>query len=76
MRARIAEIDQHAVAHVFCDKAIEPGDDLGDGAVIGGDNLAQIFGVEARREFGRAEQVAEHYRELPAFGCGGSPLIG
>ena len=48
MRPRVAEIDQHAVAHVFGDKAVEAGDDLGDGAVIGGDDLAQILGIEPR----------------------------
>jgi hypothetical protein len=40
MRPRIAEIDQHHVAHVLGDKAVEPGDGLGDGTVIGGDDFA------------------------------------
>ena len=70
MRLRIAEIDQHPVAHVFGDKAVEPGDHLGDGAVIGGDDLAQILGIEPRGERGRADQIAEHHRQLPAFGIG------
>jgi class 3 adenylate cyclase len=30
------EIDENAVAHVLGDEAIEPGDDLGDRAVISG----------------------------------------
>jgi hypothetical protein len=68
MRARVAEIDQDAVAHILSDKAVEPGDDPGDRAVIGGDDLAQILGIELRRERGRADQVAEHHRQLPAFG--------
>jgi hypothetical protein len=68
MRLRVAEINQHAVAHVFGDKAVEPDDDLGDGAVIGGDDLAQILGIEPRRERGRADQIAEHHRKLPALG--------
>ena len=67
MRLRVAEIDQHAVAHVPGDKAVEPGDHLGDRAVIRGDDLAQILGIEPRRERGRADQVAEHHRQLPAF---------
>jgi len=46
MCLRVAEIDQNPVAHVLGDKAIEPGDDLGDGAVIRGDYLAQILGIE------------------------------
>ena len=68
MRLRIAEIDQHPVAHVFGDKAVEAADRLGDGAVIGADQLAQILRVNARRERGRADEVAEHHRQLPAFG--------
>src|SRR5262249_52706140 len=64
MRPRIAKIGENAVAHILCDKSIEPGHSLGDGTVISADNFAQIFGVEARREFGRAHQIAEHYREL------------
>ena len=50
MRPRVAEIDQHAVAHIFGDKAIEPGDDFCDGAVIRGDDFAQILGIEPRGE--------------------------
>ena len=49
MRARVAEIDQDAVAHVLGDKAIEAPDDIGDGPMIRGDDLAQIFRVEPRR---------------------------
>ena len=37
VRLRIAEIDQHAVAHVFGDKAVEAADGVGDSAVIGAD---------------------------------------
>jgi len=48
MRSRVAEIDQHAVAHVFGDKTIKPGDHRGDRAMVGGDDLAQIFGIELR----------------------------
>jgi hypothetical protein len=70
MRSRVAKIDQDAVAHILGDKAIEPGDHLGDGAVIRGNDLAQILGIEPRRQLRRADQVAEHHRELPAFGIG------
>jgi len=40
MRSRVTEIDQDAVARIFGDKAVQPGDDLGDGALIGGDAAA------------------------------------
>ena len=42
MRARIAEIDQHPVAHVFGDKSAEPADRIGDGVLVGHDPSAQI----------------------------------
>jgi hypothetical protein len=53
MRSRVAEIDQHAVAHVFGDKPFEVPDDFRDGAVVCGDDLAQILGIEARGKRGR-----------------------
>src|SRR6516165_10959150 len=71
MRPRVAEIRENTVAHVFGDKAVEPGDHLGDGAMIGGDDLTQILGIKTSREFGRADKITEHYRELSAFGIGG-----
>ena len=48
-------------------KPSKPSDDLGDGAVIRADHLAQILGIEPRRERRRADQVAEHHRELTPF---------
>jgi hypothetical protein len=68
MRLWVAEINQYAVAHVPGDEAVEPGDDLGDGAVIRPNDLPQILRVMTGRERGRADQVAEHHRQLPAFG--------
>src|SRR5262249_35752552 len=52
MRPRVAEISQDSVAHVFRDKAVEPANDLSDGAMIGGDDLAQILRVESCGEPG------------------------
>ena len=75
VRSRVAEIDQHAVAHVLGDEAIEPSDDLGDRAVIGADDLTQILWVKPGRECGRADEIAEHHRQLPAFGIGWSRCI-
>jgi hypothetical protein len=68
MRLRIAEINQYAIAHVVGDKAVEPGNNFGYSVVICGDDLAQIFGIEPRRKRGRADQIAEHHRQLSAFG--------
>jgi len=52
MGSRIAKIDEHAVAHIFRDIAVKAGDHLGDGFVIGAEDLAQILGVEAGGECG------------------------
>jgi hypothetical protein len=70
MRLRIAEINENAVAHVFGDKAVEMAHGIGGGAVIRGDDLAQILRIELRRQRGRADQIAEHYRQLAAFSIG------
>ena len=50
MRLRIAEIDQHTVAHVLGNKTGEAGDRIGDAAVILPDQLAQILRVKTGRE--------------------------
>ena len=47
-------------------------DHIGDGAVIGGDNLAQLLGIEPCRKRGRADEIAEHHGQLAPLGfdCG------
>jgi hypothetical protein len=75
MRSGVAEIDEHAVAHVLGDKAVEPGDDRGGRTMICGDDLAQILGIEARGERSRADQVAEHHRQLTALGIRPHPCL-
>ena len=64
----IAEISQHAVAHILGDEPPGLGDLLGAATVIGADDLAHILGVKPRRKRGRAHEVAEHHRELAALG--------
>jgi hypothetical protein len=68
MRPRIAEIGQHPVAHEFGDKAVVARDDAGNGVLIGADLLAQFLGVEPGRHGGRADEIAEHHRQLPPLG--------
>jgi hypothetical protein len=68
VRPRIAEIDQHPVAHVFGDKAVIARDDGGNGVLIGAKLLAQFLGVEACRQRRRADEITEHHRQLPPFG--------
>ena len=56
-------------------------------AVIGADDLAQILGIEPRRQRRRADEIAEHHRQLaalsfaptlpsPAMGTGGRRSAG
>jgi hypothetical protein len=49
MGSRIAEINEHAVAHVLRDKAVEAIDDVADGAVISGVDFAQFLRIEPQR---------------------------
>ena len=70
MCLRITEIGEDAVAHVFGDKAAEPGQHLGDAAPIQAEHLAQILGVEPRRQFGRTDDVAEEDCHWPPLGRG------
>src|SRR5262249_58318240 len=68
MGSRIAEINQHAVAHVFRDVALEAGDDFGDRLAIGAEYLAQILWIETGGKRRRSRQIAKHNRQLPALG--------
>ena len=68
IRLGIAEIDQDAVAHIFGDIAAEPGDDVGRAGVVGGNDLAQILRIKPGGERGRADEIAEHHRDLAALG--------
>ena len=66
--ARIAEIGEHPVAHVFRDKPADAFDNRGDAAVIGANDRAQVLRVEPRRKCRRADEITEHHRQLPPFG--------
>ena len=50
VRLRIAEVDQHAVAHVLRYEAAEALHGLCDALLIGRNDLAEVFRVHARRE--------------------------
>src|SRR5262249_53594008 len=46
VRLRVAEINQDPVTHVFGDKAVKRGTDLGDSAMVGTNDLAKILRIE------------------------------
>ena len=68
MGLRIAEVHEHAVAHVLRYEAAEALHSLGDAFLIGGNDLAQVLGVHARGECRRTDEVREHHRDLAALG--------
>ena len=72
VRLGIAEIDEHAVAHILGDKTAKPADGVRDAAMVGADDLAQILGIEARGQRRRTNQVAEHHGQLAPLGLGGA----
>ena len=65
---RIAEVDEHAVAHVLRHEAAEATHGLGDAFLIGRNDLAQVLRVHARGECRRTDEVREHHRDLAALG--------
>ena len=62
---RIAEIREHAVAHVLRHEAAELGDRSGAGFMIGAEDWAVLFGIESVCEGCRSDEIAEHHRQLP-----------
>jgi hypothetical protein len=67
-QSTVAEIRQHAVAHVLRYEAIELGDGIRHTFVIGSDHRTQIFGIELCGERRRAHKVCEHDGELAPLG--------
>ena len=68
LRARIAEIGEHAFVHVPSDHAMVAADDFTDAGVIGRDHAPHVFRVQLRRERIRADQFAKHYRQVASLG--------
>ena len=68
VRLRVAEIDEHAIAHEFRHEAVVAGDAAGDLVLVGVDHALQGFEVERRSETRRIDDVAEHHRQVALFG--------
>ena len=75
MGSRISEIGQHPVAHIFGDEALEASDNLGDSAMVGADDVAQILGIETRGQGRRPDQIAKHDGQLPPLCLGRRPSV-
>ena len=60
--AQVAEVDQHAVAHVLRYEAAEALDSLGDAFLRGRNDLVQVLRVYTRRQCCRTDEVGEHHR--------------
>ena len=68
VRPRIAEIDQHAIAHELGHMALVARDLAGNGVLIAAHGVPQVFRVQALGQFRRADEVDEHDRHLAALG--------
>ena len=75
MGLRVAEIHEHAVAHVLRYEPAEAMHGLGDTFLVGRNDIAQVLRIHSRRECRRTDEVREHHGELAALGsvlwCGG-----
>ncbi len=67
---RIAEVGEHAVAHVFGDEAAVGGDEAGAACVIGCEDVSHVLGIEPRGKHGRADEIDNHHGEMTALGGG------
>src|SRR5882762_9366612 len=68
MSLGIPEINEHAVAHVFCDEASEAAYSVSDAPLIGQNELAQVLWVHAGRERRRTDKVGQHHRDRAPLG--------
>src|SRR4029453_15617065 len=68
MGARVAKVDEQAIAQILCDVPLKALDDRGGGLLIGATYMTQVFGVELLAQPGGVDQIAEQHRQLPSFG--------
>ena len=64
-----AKIDEGAIAQVAGDVPVELRHGIGDRAVIAFDDVMHLLRIDARGKRRRADKIAEHHRQLPAFSC-------
>ena len=76
MRCRIAEVNQHTIAHIPGDEAPEAAHGLGDARLIGRNDLAQVLRIHACGERRRTDKVREHHGDLAALGGVSGGFVG
>ena len=67
MRLGIAEVSHHAVAEVLGDMPAEALDRLRRRAMIFGDDLPPLLGIEMAGYLGRADKIAKQHRQMPTL---------
>ena len=68
---RIAEINEYAIAQEPGDEPVESRHRISDARAVRFDQVAHILGVEASRKARRADEIAEHHRQLTTLGAAG-----
>ena len=71
MRARKAEIGEHAVAHELGDEPVEARDRAGRGVLIAPQQCPEMLGIDGARKCGRADHIGKQRGDLSAFGLSG-----
>jgi hypothetical protein len=62
MGARVAKVDEQAIAEILRDVPLKALDDRGGGFLVGAHHLTQVFGVELLAELCGVDQIAEQHR--------------
>jgi len=62
-----AEIGHHPIAEVLGDMPAEALDGLCRHAMVLADDLAPLFGIQMAGDLGRADEIAEKYRQMASL---------
>jgi hypothetical protein len=72
MRLGVAEINEHPIAHILGDKTAKAADGVGDTAMIGADDLAQILGskrIDSGVDPTRSQNITVSWRRSASAGA-------
>ena len=68
---RKPEIDKRAIAQILRNEAPLCTDRFGHHGMVAADELAEVLGIEPRRQRGRSDKIAEQNGQVPALWRGG-----